>query len=65
MSYDFDLIIVGGGLAGLSASITAAREGLSVLVLERGNTAGLRTWLGEDLHPLPQKALPRPMGEEA
>jgi|ECHhosMinimDraft_1075155.scaffolds.fasta_scaffold01653_2 electron transfer flavoprotein-quinone oxidoreductase len=46
MSYDFDLIIVGGGLAGLSASITAAREGLSVLVLERGEYSGAKNLAG-------------------
>jgi len=32
----FDLIVIGGGPAGCSAAITAAREGWSVLLLERG-----------------------------
>lgn len=36
MTQDFDLIVVGGGPAGTSAAITAAREGSRVLLLERG-----------------------------
>ena len=36
----YDVVILGGGPAGLSASIYAAREGLSVLVLERGALGG-------------------------
>ena len=32
----YDLIIIGGGPAGSAAAITAAREGASVLLLERG-----------------------------
>lgn len=35
----FDLIIIGAGPAGLSAAETAAREGLSYLVLEKGTIA--------------------------
>jgi phytoene dehydrogenase-like protein len=38
-----DVIVVGGGLAGLSASITAARNGASVLLLERGAQLGGRS----------------------
>jgi flavin-dependent dehydrogenase len=33
----YDLIVIGGGPAGASAAITAAREGASVLLLERGS----------------------------
>jgi flavin-dependent dehydrogenase len=33
----YDLIIVGGGPAGASAAITAAREGVRVLLIERGH----------------------------
>jgi thioredoxin reductase (NADPH) len=36
----YDLLIVGGGPAGLSAAIYAAREGMDVLVLERGALGG-------------------------
>ena len=32
----YDLIVIGGGPAGTSAAITAAREGANVLLLERG-----------------------------
>ena len=35
-----DLIIIGGGAAGLSAAITAARSGQQVLLLERNNRLG-------------------------
>lgn len=33
--YEFDLLVLGGGIAGLSAAITAAEEGLSVAVLTK------------------------------
>jgi len=46
MSYDADVIIVGGGLAGLSAAIAAARKGLSVIVLERGEYSGAKNVSG-------------------
>jgi thioredoxin reductase (NADPH) len=36
----YDLLIVGGGPAGLSAAIYAAREGMDALVLERGALGG-------------------------
>ena len=39
MSKDFDLIIIGGGPAGLSAADTAAAEGLNYLVIEKGTIA--------------------------
>ena len=37
-----DLIVVGGGLAGLSAAALVAREGRSVVVLERASHLGGR-----------------------
>ncbi|MEM0279742.1 MAG: FAD-dependent oxidoreductase [Metallosphaera sp.] len=46
MSYDADVIVVGGGLAGLSAAIQANREGLSTLVLERGEYSGAKNVSG-------------------
>ncbi|QXJ34185.1 NAD(P)/FAD-dependent oxidoreductase [Saccharolobus shibatae] len=46
MSFDADVIIVGGGLAGLSAAITANREGLSTIVLERGEYSGSKNVSG-------------------
>src|SRR3954449_7169264 len=33
---DFDLIVVGGGLAGMSCGIRGVEQGLKVAVLERG-----------------------------
>ena len=36
----YDLVVVGGGPAGLSASIYAAREGMDALVIERGALGG-------------------------
>ena len=36
----YDLVVVGGGLAGVAASVSAAREGLSVLLLEQTGSLG-------------------------
>ncbi len=46
MSFDADVIIVGGGLSGLSAGITAVREGLNVILLERGEYSGAKNVSG-------------------
>lgn len=48
MSTTYELIIVGGGPAGLSAGLTAASEGVKTLVLEDsrfGGQAGTSTWI--------------------
>ncbi|MBE6619358.1 MAG: FAD-dependent oxidoreductase [Ruminococcaceae bacterium] len=56
----YDLIVAGGGLAGVAAAVSASREGLSVLLIEKSGTLGgaisnnlvypfMRYWtLGED-----------------
>jgi electron transfer flavoprotein-quinone oxidoreductase len=46
MDYDVDVAIVGGGLAGISAAITAAKNGLSAIVLERGEHSGSKNVSG-------------------
>ena len=33
----YDVIVVGGGFAGVAASLAAAREGSRVLIIEKGN----------------------------
>ena len=40
MSTNWDVIVVGGGLAGLTAGATAARTGARVLVLDAGRSGG-------------------------
>ena len=42
----FDSIIVGGGLAGLSAAYKMVQEGLNVVVVERGNYSGAKNMTG-------------------
>ncbi len=45
MVYESDIVVVGCGLAGLSAAVSAAQEGVSVRVLERSAQAERRgTW---------------------
>ena len=46
MDYDVDVAVIGGGLAGISAAITAAKNGLSVIVLERGEHSGSKNVSG-------------------
>lgn len=46
MSDKFDVIIVGGGPAGLAAALVTARAGLSTLVLERGEYSGSKNVFG-------------------
>ncbi|MEN6460620.1 MAG: FAD-dependent oxidoreductase [Syntrophomonas sp.] len=53
----FDAIIVGGGLAGLAAAYTAAREGLEVLVLERGDYSGAKNVTGGRIYLNPVREL--------
>ena len=38
--YDCDVLVVGGGIAGISAAVCAAREGASVILCERDGCLG-------------------------
>ncbi|OPA74463.1 FAD-dependent oxidoreductase [Campylobacter pinnipediorum] len=42
----FDVIIVGGGIAGCIAGYLLAKDGLEVLIIERGNTIGAKNTSG-------------------
>lgn len=55
----FDVIIVGGGIAGCTAACRLAQEGLGVLLIERGNSIGNKNMTGGRLytHSL-QKIIP-------
>ena len=49
MNKDFDLIIIGGGGAGLAAGIMARKQGASVMVLEADTKLGGATALSAAL----------------
>ncbi|NPU85827.1 MAG: FAD-dependent oxidoreductase [Syntrophaceae bacterium] len=53
----FDAIVVGAGLAGLSAAYTLAAEGLDVLVLERGDYPGAKNVTGGRIYVSPIRDL--------
>ncbi|MBY6276042.1 FAD-dependent oxidoreductase [Symbiobacterium thermophilum] len=50
MSDKFDAIIVGAGVAGSVAGYLMAKEGLEVLIIERGNYAGSKNMTGGRLY---------------
>ena len=56
---DCDLLVVGGGAAGLSGAVTAAYHGLKVIVAEKASVLGGATswsggWMWAPLNPLSQ-----------
>ena len=55
----YDLVIVGGGPAGLTASIYAAREGLSTLIIERSGIGGQAS-ITQEIENYP--GFPEPVG---
>jgi electron transfer flavoprotein-quinone oxidoreductase len=60
-----DCIIVGGGLAGLSAAYGLASEGLEVMVIERGDYAGAKNVTGGRLYVSPIRHLYPELWERA
>ncbi|MBB1202934.1 FAD-dependent oxidoreductase [Enterobacteriaceae bacterium 89] len=50
MADDFDLIIIGAGIAGSTCALLCARAGLSVLLLERGEFPGSKNLSGGRLY---------------
>lgn len=46
----FDVIVVGAGLAGSAAAVTAARGGLNVVMVERGVSPGSKNYFGGALY---------------
>ena len=47
---DYDAIVVGAGLSGSTAALCMARAGMSVLVVERGDTPGSKNMTGGRLY---------------
>lgn len=50
MADDFDLIIIGAGIAGSTCALLCARAGLSVLLIERGDQPGSKNLSGGRLY---------------
>ena len=46
MSDDFDIIIIGAGIAGTACALRCVRAGLSVLLIERGELPGSKNLSG-------------------
>jgi electron transfer flavoprotein-quinone oxidoreductase len=47
----FDVIVIGAGLSGSAAAAIAARSGLKVALIERGQTPGSKNYFGGTLYP--------------
>ena len=48
-----DIIIVGGGPAGMAAAITSAKAGLKTVLLERGDFCGSKNMFGGAIYTIP------------
>ena len=62
---NFDVIVVGGGLAGLSAAYCLAKAGIGVLVVERGDYSGAKNVTGGRLYLNPVRNLLPEIWEQA
>jgi len=60
-----ECIVVGGGLAGLAAAYGLARDGVEVMVLERGNYAGAKNVTGGRLYVRPLRGIYPELWDEA
>ncbi len=62
---NFDVIVVGAGVAGLACAYVLAREGKSVLIIERGATAGSKNVTGGRLYTYALEMLEPGLSEKA
>ena len=51
------VIVVGGGPAGISAAITIAKSGKEVILIERGNFSGSKNMFGGAIYTQPTKEI--------
>ena len=51
--FDADIIIVGGGPAGMAAAITAAKGGAKTVLVERGDFCGSKNMFGGAIYTTP------------
>ncbi len=61
----FDTVIVGGGLAGLSAAYTLAKDGIGALVVERGDYSGAKNVTGGRIYLNPVRQFLPDIWDEA
>ena len=56
MSEAVDLVVVGGGPAGIAASVTAAEAGRHVVLIDEGHAVGGQIWRHRSAGALPARA---------
>jgi len=56
MKTEYDIVIVGAGPAGLSAAITAAESGQSIVILDNNSQVGGQIWRAGPIFPVPEIA---------